>query len=67
MEGIDEDITVHTLVEDDRFFYNYPFYLRKPTTLMIENGIDGATDVIFDRTRFIGVAGRQALHVFDLK
>ena len=67
VEGIDEDITVHALIEDDRFFYNYPFYLRKPTTQMLEHGIDGALDVVFDKTRFIGVSGRQALHVFDLK
>ena len=31
VEGIDEDINVHTLLEDDRFFYNFPFYLEKPT------------------------------------
>ena len=67
VKGIDEEINVHALQEDDRFFYNFPFYLRWPTRQMVELNIDGANDRKFDRTRFVGVAGREAFHVFDLK
>ena len=66
VKGIDEEINVHTLQEDDRFFYNFPFYLRKPTGQMLEKGLVKDKEV-FDRTRFIGVAGREALHIFDLQ
>ena len=34
---------------------------------MLNEGIDGGKDAVFDRRRFVGVAGREALHVFDLK
>ena len=61
IEGIDEEINVHTLLQEDRFFYNFPLYLEKPTQIMLEN-----SNPVFDKTRFIGVAGREAFHVFDL-
>ena len=32
---------------------------------MIEEGVDGAFNKCFDKNRFIGIAGREALHVFD--
>ena len=35
---------------------------------MIDKGVEGAeVDSYFDRNRFIGIAGREAFHVFDLK
>ena len=54
----------NTLLQNDRFFYNQVFYLEKPTYAMREFYPEGP---YFDKTRFIGVAGREAFHVFDLE
>ena len=51
---------------EDRLFYNQVFYLKKPTLSMLKKSIDGTKCAIFDKNRFIAVAGRNASHVFDL-
>ena len=54
--------------EPDRFFYNQVFFLQKPTTYMLEKKIEGVISLkSFDKNRFVGVAGREAFHVFDLE
>ena len=55
----------------DRFFYNQEFYLHKPTSHLIEMGLDNQGDNYlmkwFNKNRFIGVIGREAFHIFDLE
>ena len=41
IQGIDEELNVHTLQENDRFFYNFPFYLNQPTEHLLESAIEG--------------------------
>ena len=52
------------LKASDRFFYNQVFYLKKPIEAE-EGSFDAAK--FFDKNRYIGMAGREALHVFDLE
>ena len=49
----------------DRFFYRHNYLLSKPTARMLQIGIC-ASGKYFDKHRYVGVAGREAFHIFDL-
>ena len=50
------------LKERDRLFYNQVTYLQKPISSMV-----GVSRKLFDKSRYICVVGRRALHVFDIE
>lgn len=59
--------TINTAVqlkEPDRFFYNQVVYLQRPLACMKTSSYGTH---LFDKGRYVGVAGREAFHVFDLE